>query len=193
MSDIWTWPRVSRGSGWVVCLSPRGLGVSVSMAISMGLHALPQQLVGVPTTLTRAPGLYNHTDPWSQEAPWHAVLRVSPSAPQRPRRLWRCLGGHSRGSKQEAECDGSNKAAFLVTLVNRQVLFHLAWRGRSDVKERWPSAPLCSFHLAEENTEAQRSNCSPACRKTFLPNCSRWGVSCGASGQPLGRERATQS
>ena len=127
---------LAEGLGEWSVFPPGDWGVSVSMAISMGLHALPQQLVGVPTTLTRAPGLYNHTDPWSQEAPWHAVLRGSPSAPQRPRPLWRCLGGHSRGSKQEAECDGSNKAAFLVTLVNRQVLFHLAWRGRSDVKER---------------------------------------------------------
>ena len=95
---------LAEGLGEWSVFPPGDWGVSVSMAISMGLHALPQQLVGVPTTLTRAPGLYNHTDPWSQEAPWHAVLRVSPSAPQRPRPLWRCLGGHSRGSKQEAEC-----------------------------------------------------------------------------------------
>ena len=163
------------------------------MAISMGFHALPQQLVGVPTTLTRAPGLYKHTDPWSQEAPWHAVLRVSPLL---PRGLGLCgdASGDTAGEAgRRLSADGSNKAAFLVTLANRQVLFHLVWRGGSDVKERWPSAPLCSLHLAEENTEAQGSNCSPACRKTFLPSHSRWGVSCGASGQPVGRERPAQS
>ena len=89
----------------------------------------PRPLPGLlDFTITRTPGARKHLGTQCCEFP-----------PLLPRGLglYGDASGDTAGeASRRLSADGSNKAAFLVTLVNRQVLFHLVWRGHSDVKER---------------------------------------------------------
>lgn len=180
MPDIWMWHCVSiRGT---VFSFFQVLRVAVYIALRIGLvrsetlrwlTCSSPHMFKSPTTLTRDPILYRHMEPWSWKDLGDVVLSFSSSASQRPWPSSRCLKGAQR---QEGEgepgrwgaansASASNKAAIPLTLVDHQVLHFILSGNGVLLLKRDLNTPglLCSLHLAEEKTEAQRSNFYSAC------------------------------
>ena len=97
--------------------------------VRVGSHALLLQLVGVTMTLSRAPGVYKHTDAGVRK---DFGTRFCEAPPLLLRGLGLC-GDASRDTAGEGSRGlsgyGSNKAAFLVTLVNRYFISFCLERG----------------------------------------------------------------